>query len=139
MNVLWSNVETLSPSIYGRELVPICERRFLDKDVVGRVAAQILSARSAMKWAIAGFGDTVEQNIKDYLLVGRGVPLVEIQARHRPRDFAHRPGRRRSLGPGRWTGPSAQTTPTTPSGRRIATATSRPTKRRKTVARGGGP
>ena len=79
MNVLWSNVETLSPSIYGREPVPICERRFLDKDVVGRVAAQILERALRYEMGDCGFGDTVEQNIQDYLLVGRGVPWLRYK------------------------------------------------------------
>src|SRR5712671_5289392 len=42
LNLFWSNVETLKPAIYSRVPVPICERRFLDKDPVGRVASQIL-------------------------------------------------------------------------------------------------
>ena len=79
MNVLWSNVETLSPSIYGREPVPICERRFLDKDIVGRVAAQILERALRYEMGDCGFHDCVEQNIKDYLLVGRGVPWLRYK------------------------------------------------------------
>ena len=79
MNVLWYNVETLSPSIYGREPVPICERRFLDKDVVGRVASQILERALRYEMGDSGFNDTVEQNIKDYLLVGRGVPWLRYK------------------------------------------------------------
>lgn len=79
MNVLWSNVETLSPSIYGREPVPICERRFLDKDVVGRVAAQILERALRYEMGDCGFHDTVELTIKDYLLVGRGVPWLRYK------------------------------------------------------------
>ena len=31
MNILWSNVQVLKPSIYGREPLPIAERRFLDQ------------------------------------------------------------------------------------------------------------
>ena len=37
------------------------------------------SARSATEMGDCGFGDTVEQNIKDYLLVGRGVPWLRYK------------------------------------------------------------
>src|SRR5215831_17132616 len=38
-NSLWSNTEILRPALYGRQPVPIVERRFRDKDPVGRGAA----------------------------------------------------------------------------------------------------
>jgi len=79
MNVLWSNVQTLQPSIYGREPVPIAERRFLDRDVVGRVAAQILERAMRYELADSGFHDTMEQCVLDYLLVGRGVPWLRFK------------------------------------------------------------
>jgi len=79
MNVLWSNVETLQPSIYGREPVPIAERRFLDKDVTGRVASQILERSMRYEMGDCGFHDSVEQCVKDYLLVGRGVAWMRFK------------------------------------------------------------
>src|SRR5882672_7414309 len=41
-NSLWSNVEILKPALYGRPPLPVAERRFKDKDPVGRNATQIL-------------------------------------------------------------------------------------------------
>ena len=79
MNVLWSNVETLQPSIYGREPVPIAERRFLDRDVTGRVASQLLERSMRYEMGDCGFHDTVEQAVKDYLLVGRGVAWLRFR------------------------------------------------------------
>jgi hypothetical protein len=78
MNVFWSNVETLQPCIYGREPVPIAERRFLDRDVVGRVASQVLERSMRYQMADCGFHDTVEQCVLDYLTVGRGVPWLRF-------------------------------------------------------------
>lgn len=72
-NVLWSNVQTLKPSIYGREPVPVAERRFLDKDVVGRTASQILERAMRYEMHDCGFNDTVTRCVYDYLLPGRGV------------------------------------------------------------------
>lgn len=79
MNVLWSNVQTLQPSIYGREPVPIAERRFLDRDVVGRVGAQILERAMRYELPDSGYHDTMEQCVLDYLLVGRGVPWLRFK------------------------------------------------------------
>src|SRR6266436_8315078 len=42
VNSLWANVEILTPALYGKCPVPTAERRFRDKDVVGRGAAQII-------------------------------------------------------------------------------------------------
>src|SRR5262245_32847919 len=41
-NALWGNIQILQPALYGKCPVPICERRFKDKDTVGRGAATIL-------------------------------------------------------------------------------------------------
>ncbi|MEJ0092816.1 MAG: hypothetical protein WDN46_14240 [Methylocella sp.] len=79
MNLLWSNVQTLQPSIYGREPVPIAEHRFLDRDVVGRAAAQILERAMRYELPDSGFHDTMEQCVLDFLLVGRGVPWLRFK------------------------------------------------------------
>lgn len=80
MNILWSNVQTLKPSIYGREPVPICERRFMDRDPSGRIASQILERTLRYQMPESGFHDTMDQVVYDYLLVARGVPWL----RYRP-------------------------------------------------------
>ena len=79
MNILWSNVQTLLPCVYGREPTPIAERRFLDKDSTGRVASQILERALRYEMNFCGFHDTVEQCVLDYLLVGRGVPWIRYK------------------------------------------------------------
>jgi hypothetical protein len=77
-NILWSNVQTLKPSLYGREPVPIAERRFLDKDVVGRVASQILERAMRYEMMDCNFHDSVTACVYDYLLVGRGVAWMRF-------------------------------------------------------------
>lgn len=79
MNVLWSNVQTLSPSVYGREPVPIAERRFLDRDVVGRVASQMLERTMRYEMGDCGFHDVSQQCVLDYLTVGRGVAWLRYK------------------------------------------------------------
>lgn len=76
---LWANTETLYPAIYGKAPVPICERRFRDRDPAGRGAAQILERGLRNEIEINGFDDAVGQAVKDYLLPGRGVAWVRYE------------------------------------------------------------
>lgn len=73
MNILWSNVQVLTPSIYGKEPVPIVERKFLDRDPTGRVGSQILERAIRNELPDSGFHDSMNQVVQDYLLVGRGI------------------------------------------------------------------
>lgn len=73
MNMLWSNVQTLQPCVYGRQPVPIAERRFLDKDDTGRNASTILERTMRYEINFCGFNEVTEQCVLDYLLPGRGV------------------------------------------------------------------
>jgi len=41
-NILWSNVQVLKPSLYGRQAKPEVARRFMDSDPVARMASTIL-------------------------------------------------------------------------------------------------
>lgn len=76
---LWMNVETLLPALFGRVPVPVAERRFKDKDPVGRSAATMLERALRNEVAICGYGDAVEQAVKDYLLAGRGIVWVRYE------------------------------------------------------------
>lgn len=78
-NALWSNVEILTPAIYGKCPTPIVERRFRDKDVVGRGAAQILERGLRNEIEICGFDDAIQQAVRDYLLPGRGTVWVRYE------------------------------------------------------------
>src|SRR5690349_24065531 len=41
-NILWSNVQTRLPALYARDPKPEVERRFKDRDPIGRTVAEIL-------------------------------------------------------------------------------------------------
>lgn len=85
-NILWANVETLKPAIYAKTPKPEVERRFLDKDPVGRVASEVLERTLDYYLSATPFGSTMRQARMDYLLVGRGIAW----ARYVPR-FAKTP------------------------------------------------
>lgn len=72
-NVLWSNVQTRLPALYARDPKPEVERRFKDRDPVGRQVAEILER--ALDYTIQHcnpFGRIVRQAVLDYELPGRG-------------------------------------------------------------------
>lgn len=79
LNLLWSNVQTLMPSVYGRQPVPIVERRFLDRDPVGKTASQILERALRYDMEDSEFHASVKRSVMDYLLVGRGINWVRYE------------------------------------------------------------
>lgn len=76
LNLYWSNTETLKPAIYSKTPEAIVERRFLDKDVVGKVASQILERALRYEISTCGYHHTMKMVRDDYLQVGQGVPWI---------------------------------------------------------------
>lgn len=72
LNLFWANTETLKPVIYSKTPVPICERRFLDKDTTGRMASTILERALRYEVSMSGFDCAVRRARNDYLITGRG-------------------------------------------------------------------
>lgn len=72
-NVLWSNTQTLLPSLYARNPKPDIQRRFKDSDPVGRVASDVLERAVTYFADTDFFYDVQRQCVLDYLLPGRGV------------------------------------------------------------------
>jgi len=79
VNTLWANVEILTPALYGKPPVPVCERRFKDKDPVGRGAAQMLERALRNEMEVCGFDESIRQALRDYLLPGRGSVWVRYE------------------------------------------------------------
>jgi hypothetical protein len=79
-NVLWSNTETLLPVVYARTPKPEVQRRFLDKDPIGKVAAEVLERSTAAMLDLYDFDGIMQACVKDYLLAGRGQAWVRYQA-----------------------------------------------------------
>jgi hypothetical protein len=76
---LWSNIQILLPALYGKEPLPVAERRFKDKDPIGRGAASILERALRNEIEINGYHSSLKQVVRDYLLVGQGVPWVRYE------------------------------------------------------------
>lgn len=80
-NILWSNVQTLKPAIFGRMPEPVCERRFLDHDPTGRVASTILERTLRYDIEDNGLWCSMESAVLDLLLPGRGVVWLRYEPR----------------------------------------------------------
>lgn len=117
-NILWSNVETLRPSLYSQQPKPQVTRRYKDKDPIGRQAAIVLER--ALEYGVDAydFDAVMYSSVEDYLLPGRGVAKVDYKPTYGERqgegdeafapvdheeavceyifwkDFRHGPGRR---------------------------------------------
>ena len=75
-NIMWSNIQTLQPALYAKDPTPEVERRFKDKDPVGRAASDVIERACTNVLAQQKFGDAVRQAVLDRLLPGRGVMWV---------------------------------------------------------------
>ena len=79
-NILWSNVQTITPAIFARLPQPDVSRRFRDNDPVGRVASMILER--ALAYEIEHYGDynsAMKASVQDRLLGGRGTSWVRYE------------------------------------------------------------
>lgn len=91
-NILFSNTETLSPTLYSASPRPLVERRYKDDDALGKAssiaAERLLSFQ--LDTNIEGyetFDDIMKMAVLDGLLPGRGVSTVKYEA-----DFIAEPG-----------------------------------------------
>lgn len=76
LNLFWSNVQMMKPALLGRIPVPICERRFLDKDTTGRVASTILERALRYEVQMSGFKNAIKRARNDRLIPGRGMVWI---------------------------------------------------------------
>lgn len=78
MNILWSNISVLQPSIYSRTPEPNVSRRFMDKDPVSRTAALIIERNLQTAQELCEFDYPMKRCRDDYLLAARGVVWVSF-------------------------------------------------------------
>jgi hypothetical protein len=79
-NILWSNVQTITPAIFARLPRPDVSRRFKDNDPVGRVASMMLER--ALEYEIEHYDDyrsAMKSAVQDRLLGGRGTSWVRYE------------------------------------------------------------
>jgi hypothetical protein len=92
-NVLWSNVQTRLPALYARDPKPEVERRFKDRDPVGRSVAEVLER--CLDYTIQHvnpFGRILRQVVLDFELPGRGTLWVRYSPTFNPGPENEKPG-----------------------------------------------
>jgi len=80
LNILWSNVQTLMPAVYGKMPKPIVERRFMDRDPAARTASMILERVLTFQMEVGHYHRSTSKAVLDYLLPGMG----QVWARYEP-------------------------------------------------------
>lgn len=76
-NILWSNTETLSQSIYNTLPKPDVRRRYRDADPIGKVVSDVLSRSLDYAMDVYDFDHVLRLDVIDMLLPGRGVSRVK--------------------------------------------------------------
>ena len=79
-NVLWSNVQTITPAVFSRLPKPEVTRRFRDNDPVGRVASMIL--QRGLEFEVEHYPDyraAMKNCVQDRFLGGRGLAWVRYE------------------------------------------------------------
>lgn len=79
-NILWANTETLAPTLYARLPQVVVERRFKDKDPVGRAACTIAERLGSYVVETSGTNEVIKASVLDLLLPGRAVAWVTYKA-----------------------------------------------------------
>jgi hypothetical protein len=78
-NVLWSNVETLKPTLYARLPKIIVEREYKDRDPIAKTACEIAERAGNYMIKKQGLDEVLKQCTQDNLLTGRGWAFVDYQ------------------------------------------------------------
>lgn len=75
-NILWSNVQTLLPVLFGKTPKPDVQRRWNDQDDTGRLSSLLLERSIAYFADHCAFENPMKAAVQDRLLPGRGVVRV---------------------------------------------------------------
>lgn len=82
--ILWSNVETLRPAVYGRPPTSLVSRRFNDADPTARAASDVLERALQYSNEEGGLNGLMKLVAKDYLLPGRGQAWIRYEPVYGP-------------------------------------------------------
>lgn len=72
MNMLWANTKIMMPALYAKAPLPVIDRKFSDKDPVGRLSS-LIAERSVRNEIVDNkYHRSVKKAVLDYLLPGQG-------------------------------------------------------------------
>ena len=79
-NILFSNVQTITPAVFARLPRPDVTRRFKDNDPIGRVACQLLER--ALEYELEHYTDyktAMDSSVFDRMIGGRGTAWIRYE------------------------------------------------------------
>ena len=86
-NILYSNTETLQPALYNNIPRPVVDRRFKDKDPMGRIASMV--TKRTLEFLIdsndqdySNFDDMMKAAVLDALVPGQGLTRFKYEPRY---------------------------------------------------------
>lgn len=88
MNILWSNVQTLMPAVYGKMPKPIVERRYMDRDPAARTASMILERVLSFQMEAGNYHRSTSKVVLDYLLPGMGQAWLRYEPQFETEEVA---------------------------------------------------
>src|ERR1700682_5224795 len=77
--MLWSNMETMKPSVYTKPPKGVVQQRWKDRDPVSRNASELLERGINFTLDANDYNTKLEQVRDDYLLYARGVARVKYK------------------------------------------------------------
>lgn len=78
-NILYSNTETLQPSVYNSTPRPDVRRRFRDADPIGKFASRVLERALSYQIDDYDFDTEMVDVVQDVLLPGRGLARIKFE------------------------------------------------------------
>jgi hypothetical protein len=78
--LLWANIETLKPAVYAKLPTVLCSRRYKDRDIVARTAAELMERATNTTFDLYHADEAFKLVRDDRLLVGRGQGWVRYEA-----------------------------------------------------------
>ena len=78
-NILFSNVQTLSPALYSNTPRPDIRRRYNDEDKVAKEVAEVFERALSYTVDQYDFDSEIKAAVQDYLLAGRGVTRIKYE------------------------------------------------------------
>lgn len=97
-NILWANIEVLGPAVLSKSPKIEVNRRYYDKDPIGRLSSAVLERATSYEMDVTDFFGEALKSRDDYLLVGRGTlwqryePIIERAAQDPDNEDNDLPG-----------------------------------------------
>lgn len=82
--MLWSNTETIKPTVYARPPEPVVSRRFDDADPTARSASEVLERSLSYSIDCQDLDGRLKECRDDYVLIGRGQSWERYVPTHGP-------------------------------------------------------